>query len=60
MDSQADADKKAPAVVDSHDIESNAVGDVAVGQVIEAKRKHPWTLSTFYRSVLFQMILFGA
>jgi hypothetical protein len=31
--------------------------DVAVGSMNEQR---PYTLSTFYRSVLFQMVMFGA
>jgi hypothetical protein len=35
----------------------DGVADVAVGSMEEHR---PYTLSTFYRSVLFQMIMFGA
>lgn len=38
-------------------VEDDAPVDMAFGSVEE---RRPYTLATFYRSVLFQMVLFGA
>ncbi|CAK3917287.1 major facilitator superfamily transporter [Lecanosticta acicola] len=59
--SQPAAGKKGDAVVHDCEMESNGAGDVAVGEVLEQSvKRQPYTWKTFYRSVLFQMILFGA
>ena len=63
MSSPQSKDDKKSAIIDSNAVESNEPGDVAVGSqedVVDYRYLRQWNASTLFRSVLFQMILFGA